>query len=32
VFENYKKPFLKHILARNARKTIEHDPDPDPET
>ena len=26
VFENYKRPFLKHVLARNARKTIEHDP------
>lgn len=27
VFENYKRPFLKHVLARNARKPIEHDPD-----
>jgi len=27
VFENYKKPFLKHVLARNARKPIEQDPD-----
>ncbi|MEA3205804.1 MAG: hypothetical protein QOG92_1487, partial [Verrucomicrobiota bacterium] len=27
VFENYKRPFLKHVLARNARRTIEHDPD-----
>jgi uncharacterized membrane protein YkvA (DUF1232 family) len=25
VFENYKRPFLKHILARNARKPIEHE-------
>ena len=24
VFENYKRPFLKHVLARNARKPIEH--------
>jgi uncharacterized membrane protein YkvA (DUF1232 family) len=28
VFENYKRPFLKHVLARNARTPIEHDPDP----
>jgi uncharacterized membrane protein YkvA (DUF1232 family) len=27
VFENYKRPFLKHILARNARKPIEHEPE-----
>jgi uncharacterized membrane protein YkvA (DUF1232 family) len=27
VFENYKRPFLRHVLARNARKPIEHDPD-----
>jgi uncharacterized membrane protein YkvA (DUF1232 family) len=27
VFENYKRPFLKHLLARNARKPIEHEPD-----
>jgi uncharacterized membrane protein YkvA (DUF1232 family) len=27
VFENYKRPFLKHVLARNARKPIEYDPD-----
>src|ERR1700742_1627491 len=27
VFENYKKPFLNHVLARNARKPIEQDPD-----
>jgi uncharacterized membrane protein YkvA (DUF1232 family) len=27
VFENYKRPFLKHVLARNARKPIEHNPD-----
>jgi len=32
VFENYRQPFLKHILARNARKTIEHDSGPDAET
>ena len=24
VFENYKRPFLKHVLARNAKKPIEH--------
>jgi uncharacterized membrane protein YkvA (DUF1232 family) len=27
VFENYKRPFLKHVIARNARKPVEHDPD-----
>ncbi len=27
VFENYKRPFLKHVLARSARKPIEHDRD-----
>jgi uncharacterized membrane protein YkvA (DUF1232 family) len=27
VFESYKRPFLRHILARTARKPIEHDPD-----
>jgi len=27
VFENYQQPFLKHVLARNARKTIENDPE-----
>ena len=27
VFENYKQPFLKHVLARNARKPIEQEPD-----
>jgi hypothetical protein len=27
VFENYKRPFLKHVLARNAQKPIEHQPD-----
>ncbi len=31
VFENYKKPFLKHVLARNARKPIEDEPDSGPE-
>jgi uncharacterized membrane protein YkvA (DUF1232 family) len=25
VFENYKRPFLKHVLARNAQKPIEQD-------
>jgi uncharacterized membrane protein YkvA (DUF1232 family) len=25
VFENYKRPFLKHVLARNARKSIEQE-------
>jgi uncharacterized membrane protein YkvA (DUF1232 family) len=29
VFENYKRPFLKHVLARNVRRPIEHNPDPD---
>ena len=29
VFENYKRPFLKHVLARNVRKPIEYDADPD---
>lgn len=28
VFENYKRPFLKYMLARNARKPVEQDPDP----
>jgi uncharacterized membrane protein YkvA (DUF1232 family) len=28
VFENYKQPFLKHMLARNARKPVEHERDP----
>jgi len=27
VFENYKQPFLKHVLARNARKPIDQEPD-----
>jgi uncharacterized membrane protein YkvA (DUF1232 family) len=27
VFENYKRPFLKHVLARNAKKPIEHQSD-----
>jgi uncharacterized membrane protein YkvA (DUF1232 family) len=27
VFENYKRPFLKHVLARNARKSIEQEPE-----
>ena len=27
VFENYKRPFLKHVLARNAQKPIEQEPD-----
>jgi uncharacterized membrane protein YkvA (DUF1232 family) len=27
VFENYKQPFLKHVLARNARRPIEQEPD-----
>jgi uncharacterized membrane protein YkvA (DUF1232 family) len=27
VFENYKRPFLKHVLARNAQKPIEHQSD-----
>jgi uncharacterized membrane protein YkvA (DUF1232 family) len=27
VFETYKRPFLKHMLARNARKPVEQDPD-----
>jgi uncharacterized membrane protein YkvA (DUF1232 family) len=27
VFENYKRPFLKHVLARNARKPIDQEPD-----
>jgi uncharacterized membrane protein YkvA (DUF1232 family) len=25
VFEHYKQPFLRHVLARNAQKPIEHD-------
>jgi uncharacterized membrane protein YkvA (DUF1232 family) len=25
VFENYKQPFLRHVLARNARKPIEQE-------
>jgi uncharacterized membrane protein YkvA (DUF1232 family) len=28
VFENYKRPFLEHVLSRNARKPIEHQRDP----
>jgi uncharacterized membrane protein YkvA (DUF1232 family) len=32
VFENYKQPFLKHILERNARRTIEHDSGPGADT
>lgn len=27
VFENYKQPFLKHVLARNASKPIEQEPE-----
>ena len=27
VFEHYKRPFLKHVLARNARKSIEQEPE-----
>ena len=27
VFENYKRPFLKHVLARNVRKPIDPDTD-----
>jgi uncharacterized membrane protein YkvA (DUF1232 family) len=25
VFEHFKQPFLRHVLARNAQKAIEHD-------
>jgi uncharacterized membrane protein YkvA (DUF1232 family) len=28
VFENYKQPFLKHMLARKARQPVEHERDP----
>ena len=31
VFEHYKAPFLKHVLARNVQKPIEHDVEPDRE-
>jgi uncharacterized membrane protein YkvA (DUF1232 family) len=31
VFEHYKEPFLKHVLARNVRKPTEHDVEPDRE-
>jgi uncharacterized membrane protein YkvA (DUF1232 family) len=32
VFENYKRPFLKHVLARNVRKPIEQDENPGSES